>query len=105
MKLVSLLQNRRHIGLSVIILVQKWKDLPSGVRNNLTNVAIFRPKNNMEAEAVFGELLPMKKQMWEQIYDYIYDDSDKYNFLFVDMSLRVSYTYRYFKKFNELLFD
>ena len=48
----------------------------------------------MEKEAVFGELLPMKKQSWEQIYDYIYDDSDKYNFLFVDMSLKVSQTYR-----------
>jgi len=105
MKLVSMLQNRRHIGLSVIILVQKWKDLPSGVRNNLTNVAIFRPKNNMEKEAVFGELLPMKKQLWDNIYDYVYDDSDKYNFLFVDMSLKVSPTYRYYKKFNQLIFD
>ena len=105
MKLVSMLQNRRHMGLSVIMLVQKWKDLPSGVRNNLTNVAIFTPKNNMEKEAVFGELLPMKKQLWDSIYDYVYDDSDKYNFLFVDMSLKVSPTYRYFKKFNELIFD
>ena len=91
MKLVSMLQNRRHIGISVIMLVQNCKDLPSGVRNNLTNVAIFRPKNNMEAEAVFGEPLPMK-QLWDQIYSYVYDDTDKYNFLFVDMSLKVSPT-------------
>ena len=43
--------------------------------------------------------------MWEQIYDYVYDDSDKYNFVFVDKNLRVSSTNGYFKKFHGLLFD
>lgn len=103
-KLISMLQNRRHIGLSVIILVQKWRDLPLGVRTNLTNVAVFRPKNNQEKEAIFNELLPMKKDKWDEIYKYIYDD-DRYAFLFIDLSLKKSSSYRYFKKFNEIQFN
>ena len=34
-KLVSLLQNRRHVFCSVFILVQKFRDLPTGIRNNI----------------------------------------------------------------------
>ena len=103
-KLVSMLQNRRHIGLSVIMLIQKWRDLPTGVRANLTNVALFRPKNNLEKEAIFGELLPMSKNKWDYIYDYVYNvGEDKYSFLFIDMSLKQDSVYRYFKKFNRIL--
>ena len=104
-KLVSLCQNRRHLFLSVIFIIQKWKDLPTGIRNNLSHAAFFRAKNNPEKEAIMMELFPFKKDQTESIFDYVYEkdeDKDRYSFLFVDMSLKKSSKYQYYKCFNHL---
>jgi len=104
-KLVQLCQNRRHLFLSVIFIIQKWKDLPTGIRNNLSHAAFFRPKNMPERESIMMELFPFKKTETESIFDYVYEkdeDKDRYSFLFVDMSLKKTSKYRYFKCFNEL---
>jgi len=104
-KLVQLCQNRRHLFLSVIFIIQKWKDLPTGIRNNLSHAAFFRPKNMPERESIMMELFPFKKNETESIFDYVYEkeaEKDRYSFLFVDMSLKKTSKYRYFKCFNEL---
>jgi len=104
-KLVALCQNRRHLFLSVIFIIQKWKDLPTGIRNNLSHAAFFRPKNQPEKEAIMTELFPFKRDQTESIFDYIYEkdeDKDRYSFLFVDMSLKKSSKFQYYKCFNHL---
>ena len=104
-KLVQLCQNRRHLFLSVIFIIQKWKDLPTGIRNNLSHAAFFRAKNNPEKEAIMTELFPFKRDQTESIFDYVYEkdeDKDRYSFLFVDMSLKKSSKYQYYKCFNHL---
>jgi hypothetical protein len=99
---VSLLQNRRHMFCSVFILVQKFKDLPMGIRNNMSHFVSFRPKNQMEMEAICSETMPFCKKNYQQIMNYIYDNEDKFSFLMIDMSLKETNKFRYFKKFNEI---
>jgi Cdc6-like AAA superfamily ATPase len=101
-QLVSLLQNRRHMFCSVFILVQKYKDLPSGIRNNLSHFVTFRPKNQMEMESICMETMPFCKKHWQQIMNYVFDNTDKFSFLMIDMSLKQTNKYRYFRKFNEM---
>ena len=51
------------------------------------------------------ELFPFKKDQTESIFDYIYEkdeDKDRYSFLFVDMSLKKSSKFQYYKCFNHL---
>jgi Cdc6-like AAA superfamily ATPase len=103
--LVSFLQNRRHIWTSCFILVQKYRDLPTGIRNNMTHFCTFRPKNQLEIEAIMTELFPFKKTHWQQIIDYIFDNDDRFSFLFVDMSLKKTNKFRYFNKFNEMFIE
>ena len=100
--LVSFLQNRRHIWTSCFILVQKYKDLPVGIRNNMTHFTTFRPKNQIEIEAIMMELFPYKKKHWQQIIDYCFDNDDRFSFLMVDMSLKKTNKFRFFNKFNEM---
>jgi septin family protein len=50
--LVSMLQNRRHRRLSCIMLVQQFKNLPTGIRSNLSHAAIFRLINIEESIAI-----------------------------------------------------
>jgi Cdc6-like AAA superfamily ATPase len=101
-QLVSLLQNRRHMFCSVFILVQKFRDLPMGIRNNMSHFVSFRPKNQLEMEAICSETMPFCKKNWQQIMDYVFNNSDRFSFLMIDMSLKHTNKFRYFNKFNEM---
>ena len=101
-QLVSLLQNRRHVFTSVFILVQRFRDIPTGIRANMSHFVTFRPKNMLEEEAICAELLPFKKQCWRQIMDYIFSNEDKFSFLMVDMSLKETNKYLYYNKFDPM---
>ena len=80
-QLVSLLQNRRHLFCSVFILVQKFRDLPMGIRNNMSHFVTFRPKNQLEMESICSETMPFSKKNWQQIMDYVFENDDKFSFL------------------------
>jgi len=106
-KLVQLVQNRRHLFCSTIFLVQKFRDLPTGIRNNMSHFISFRPKNIPEREAIMTELFPFKRDDTDEIFNYVFEKdekNDRYSFLFVDMSLKKSSKFRYFKNFNQLEF-
>ena len=97
--LVSMMQNRRHRMLSCMMIVQQYKNLPTGIRSNLTHAAIFRPVNSKEAIAIHEELLaPIPKKELNDFFDFVY--SEKFNFLFLDLSLQVSSQFRLFKNFD-----
>jgi len=104
-KLVSLLQNRRHVFTSVFVLVQRFRDLPPGLRANMSHFATFRPKNMLEEEAICSETMPFHKKNWRQIMDYVFDNSDRFSFLMIDMSLKETNQYRYFSKFDPLMIN
>lgn len=103
--LVSLLQNRRHMFCSVFILVQKYKDLPMGIRNNMSHFVTFRPKNQMEMEAICSETMPFKRAHWQHIMNHVFDNDNKFSFLMIDMSLKQTNKYRYFSGLDEMLID
>ncbi len=104
-KLVSLLQNRRHVFTSVFILVQRFRDLPTGIRANMSHFCSFRPKNMLEEEAICSETMPFHKKNWRQIMDYVFNNDDKFSFLMIDMSLKETNKYRYFNKFDPLMIN
>jgi hypothetical protein len=100
---ISFLQNRRHIWTSVFILVQRFRDLPTGIRNNMSHFILFRPKNVNELEAIASELFPFQKKNWQQVFNHVFDCEDRFSFMMVDMSLRSTNKFRFFNKFNELI--
>ena len=82
--------------------VQKFRDLPTGIRNNLTHLALFRPVNQKELDAVHEELLPIEKKNLKSFVDFVF--SKKFNFLFVDMSLQDSASFVFYKNFDLINF-
>ena len=99
-KLTSLIQNRRHLYTSIIVLLQKFRDAPTGIRNNMSHFISFRPKNMIEREAITSELFNFKKDQMEAIMNYVFND--RHSFLYVDMSLKNDGNYIYHKNFNRL---
>ena len=99
----SFLQNRRHIWTSVFILVQRFRDLPTGIRSNMSHFVLFRPKNVNELEAIATELFPFQRKNWQQVFSHVFDNDDRFSFMLVDMSLKATNRFRFFNKFNELM--
>jgi len=106
-KLTQVIQNRRHMFCSTIFLVQKYRDLGTGLRLAISHLITFRPKNCPERDAILTEMVPLPLKQSISLLDYVFEqgEQDKYAFLLVDLSLRKSSKYRYFKKFNELNFN
>ena len=96
-------QNRRHRGLSFIILSQQYKSLPLSCRSCITHLIIFRPVNLKEFSGPAEELIPIHKKKLVEFMEFIFDK--KYNFLLIDMSLQKSAKYRYFKNFDQVLIE
>jgi Cdc6-like AAA superfamily ATPase len=97
--LVSFLQNRRHMWVSVFILVQKFRDIPTGIRNNMSHFSYFRPKNQLEVEAIGTELMPFHKKH----YHYVFDNDDKFSFMTIDMSLKHTNKFIFYNGFNRMV--
>lgn len=105
-KLTQMIQNRRHDYTSYFILLQRFRDAPTGIRNNISHFVSFRPKNRPETEAITNEMFNLGTKETAQLMQYIYDDDETdHPFLYVDMSLKKSNKYKFYKKFDELMFD
>ena len=106
LKMTQMLQNRRHDFCSYFILLQKFKDAGTGIRNNLSHFTAFRFKSNKERGAVVEELFPMIPKESNKIIDYIFEDdtgNNKYAFLYVDMSLSKRGSFIFHNSFNPLV--
>jgi hypothetical protein len=86
----------RHLGVSLIFTLQSYNLFPLVLRKLVTNVTIFKFKNNKEMELVSSELLNMKKDETIEIFRYIFDKP--YNHL--DVCITNS---EYYKNFNKLI--
>ena len=102
-KLISLIQNRRHVALSIFMLLQKFRDAPTGIRNNMSHFISFRPKNMIEQDAITKEMFNMNKEEIKKLMEYVFDS--KYDFLYTDLSLHKSGNYIFHKNFNRLEID
>ena len=101
-KLTQLQYNRRHQNCSYFILLQKFRDCPTGIRANISHFVTFKPKNRPERECICHELLPFKQNKADQLLNYVFENENRFSFLFVDMSLRDTNKFKFYKNFNPL---
>jgi hypothetical protein len=72
--------------------------MPKILRKQLSYITIFKPQNIEEWESLMQELLRLKKDKMQILYDYVFDE--KYNHL--DLNKKKEKVY---KNFNELIFS
>ena len=97
------IKNRRHKNLSVWIVGHKITDLAPSLRSNANMIFLFKPKTRAEVTAIQEEYMLMPKKQAEEIFDAVY--KSRYDFLVIDTSLRTSADFRFFRNFNELVFE
>ena len=88
----------RHLNTAFVFTLQSYNLFPLTLRKQITNMTLFKPKNQQEWTVVTSELLNMTKDNAVELYDYVYDKN--YNHLDVD-----TVENKLFKNFNTLSID
>jgi len=102
-KLNHLIKNRRHLNLSIWIVTHKSTDASPALRSNANLIFLFKPKTTREIDTIQSEYMMMSKQRADEIMNAAY--KDRYDFLLIDTSLRTGSEFRFFRNYNELVFE
>tara|TARA_R100001163_G_scaffold32976_1_gene25559 strand:- start:13257 stop:14012 length:756 start_codon:yes stop_codon:yes gene_type:complete len=97
-KLNYLATRSRHNNLNLIFSVQQTKAIKKVVRNNLTDVFIFKTKNKKELQDIYEEWGAMYGSYDEFLKMYKYATKEPYNFLYLKLE---SNPQKAFKNFSE----
>lgn len=104
-KLGMLSKNRRHKFLSIVCIMQKWKDSPTGFRCNCSHFVCFDLQNGMERQSFCDEVFTLGKKKADAVWNHVFESNEPHTFLYIDKSRRLAHKSLYFKKFNQLDFS
>ena len=74
----SLINNRRHLRLSVIMSVQTHKSIPLSNRKTINIFVLFKITNKAEIRAIWEEMSFLSKETFFELLIYIDRDNNKY---------------------------
>ena len=63
---------------------------------------VFKPKNGVEKETIASELFPFSKRKFQQLFDYIFENENRFSMLYVDLSLKNTNKFIFYNRFNPL---
>jgi hypothetical protein len=95
--LMMLINNRRHLRLSLWFLVQSYISIPLSLRKVVSHLVMFKPSNKKEYLSLFEELLHLPRHVADAITQYVF--KTKHDFLVVDIANGSLY-----RNFNKLSF-
>lgn len=101
-QLQKIQKNRRHINLSIIIIMHKITDVNPTLRANMNLIFIKKPKTNKELNAIYDEFMMIDKKKFNDLIEFIYRST--YDFMIIDQTMRESANFEYFRNFNKILF-
>ena len=80
--LIELATNRRHLKLSIILLVQFIRSVPRPVRFQVTHITFFKPSNELDLHIILEEYVNMKKDDFNDLTRFVF--VDKHDSLTID---------------------
>jgi len=87
--LIELATNRRHLKLSIILLVQFLKAVPRPLRFQVTHVSFFKPSNNLDLKIIQEEFINLENDKFQELTRFVFVDS--HDFLFIDKNNETYY--------------
>ena len=80
--LVEMATNRRHLKLSIILLVQFIRAIPRPVRFQVTTITFFKPSNELDAKIIEEEYVNLKKDVFKDMTRFVWTNA--HDFLMID---------------------
>ena len=87
--LIELATNRRHLKLSIILLVQFIRAVPRPVRFQISDVVFFKPSNELDVKIIQEEFINLKKDDFSALTRFVYDN--QHDFLYIDKNSEIYY--------------
>lgn len=94
----TLVNNRRHLRISIWCIVQTFKSIPLSNRRTITHMLLFKPNNRREGDAITEELVMMPGHEWDAYVTHAFGGGIPHSFLFLDVDAQAVYD----KDFNRL---
>jgi len=95
--LIELATNRRHLKLSMILMVQFLRAIPRPVRFQITNLTFFKPSNELDTQVLHDEFINLKKEDFNELKRAVW--KDQHDFLMIDKN-----TDTYHKNLQKIIF-
>jgi hypothetical protein len=80
--LIQLTTNRRHLKLSIVLLVQFLMSIPRPIRLQITHITVFKPSNEIEGNIIRDEFANLPSKDFKKLTRFVWRDS--HDFLFID---------------------
>ena len=88
--------NRRHYGLSIIVISQTYTAIPLKIRKTISWLVMFKPRNRKEAASIWEELVPLDHKTADELLRFMFRDNP-YDFMQIE-----TMSGRFFKNFDEV---
>jgi hypothetical protein len=92
----KLICNRRHLKVSCMFITQYLNSIPLSNRKLISHIFLWKCNNKKEYINIYEELMPMDKDVFEQVVKYSFQEP--HDFLFMDVDNAIFY-----KNFNKLI--
>lgn len=80
-ELIELSTNRRHLKLSIILLSQYLRAIPRAVRFQVTDLAVFKPSNELDSKVIEEEFINLPKGVFKELTRFVWSNSHDYLFI------------------------
>ena len=80
--LIEMATNRRHLKLSIILLVQFIRAIPRPVRFQVTTITFFKPSNELDAKIIEEEYVNLKKDVFKDMTRFVWTNA--HDFLMIN---------------------
>ena len=80
--LIELATNRRHLKLSIVLLVQFLRAIPRPVRFQCTSIVFFKPSNILDTQILKEKYVNLPTDQFNDLIRFIFVDS--HDFMFID---------------------
>lgn len=93
--------NRRHMRCYIILITQRFREIPFNIRSMADSIFFWNFNNKKETEALFEDFINdfTKKEYYDLIKYMISNNSSGHDFLYINVPRN-----KYYRNFNELIF-
>lgn len=98
----ELVCNRRHDHIFIINLTQRIIQIPPIVRENLSALITFFLKTTSDENFIYDEYTKFEKKYKKQFFEIFF--KEPYDFMMIDLSLKKSHTFEYYRKYEKINF-
>ena len=93
--LIELATNRRHLKLSIVLLVQFIRSVPRPVRFQVTHLTFFKPANELDSKIIEEEYMNLKKEDFKNLSRFVFENA--HDFLMINKDSEL-----YYKNLNKI---